>query len=102
MTTTREQEQPHGRSNNNIHTGDPISSSSVMNSNNYNMDDTTDSSHPNMEIRQQQRITQLDDEMEHIQMCHDSQKELLQDTLQQLRQRIHDIEQDHWKYDRVQ
>ena len=53
----------------------------------------------NMEIRQQQRSSQMEDEMDHVQMCHESQRELLHDQLQKLRQRIHDIEQDNWKYD---
>ena len=54
-----------------------------------------------MEQRQVQRLSQIDDEMEHTQICNESQRELLQDKLQKLRQRIHDIEQDNWKYDIV-
>lgn len=62
---------------------------------------SNDHDYHTMELRQQQRINQMEDEVEHTQMCHDGQRELLQDTLHNLRQRIHDIEQDHWKYDIV-
>lgn len=54
-----------------------------------------------MELRQVQRASQIDDEMEHVQTCHMSQEELLNDKLHSLRQRIRDIEQDNWKYDIV-
>ena len=57
--------------------------------------------HHSMELRQVQRASQIDDEMEHVQTCHMSQEELLNDKLHSLRQRIRDIEQDNWKYDIV-
>ena len=72
------------------------------NNNSSTTSNTSSSMHThNMGVRQLQRVNQIDDEMEHVQMFHESQRELLHDTLQNLRQRIHDIEQDHWKYDIV-
>ena len=93
MTTTMAQSMDNNSNNNmNKNTNNNDNSSSIM----------CGSMHThNMEIRQQQRINQIDDEREHVQICNESQRELLHDTLQNLRQRVRDIEQDHWKYDIV-
>lgn len=46
------------------------------------------------------RFSQVHDELEHAEMFDRNRAALLKDTLQSLRDRIADIEQDNWKYER--
>jgi hypothetical protein len=49
---------------------------------------------------QADRLSQLDDEAEHAELLESNRAALLKNTLQSLRDRMADIEQDNWKYDR--